>query len=454
MAFLQQIANKFRPRLPNQETHAPPESVGYGTFFGVYLPSILSIFGVIMYLRLGVILGKLGLVPTLSIVILSSLITFLTSLSISSISTNMKVEKGGAYYMISRCLGIDFGTALGIPIYLAQAIGIAFYLLGFSETLCASFPELNSVYVSIVTLLVLGILGFFSTTIVLKTQLLIFLVIIASLCSVFFGNPIPYSTMEPVGRMGYWTGFAIFFPAVTGILSGVSMSGDLKDPRKSLPLGTIGAVLTGFVVYVLLVLFLWSSVPRQLLVKDTMICEHIARYGSLVILGIWGATLSSALGSILGAPRTLQALAEDGIVFKFLGKSIGKNKEPKIASLFTIVLTACFLFFGKIDSVAPILTMFFLISYCILNLVAGIETLMHNPSWRPSFTMKPWVYFTGAILCLIGMFMINAGATFLSLLIVLSIYFFRGRKLSSNWEDICFAILMQVTKSTAYRLKT
>lgn len=435
-----------------EETKSP----GFGAFFGVFLPSALSIFGVIMYLRLGSILGRIGLYPTLAIIGVSSLITLLAALSISSIATNMKVDKGGVYYMISRSLGIDFGSAIGIPLYIAQTIGIAFFIMGFSETFHALFPQYDPQMISLITLGALGLLGYISTSFVLKTQGVIFLAIIASLVSLFLSEqtytPVTYTRVA--NSMGYWAAFAIFFPAVTGIEAGISMSGVLKNPSRSIPIGTIAAVISGLIVYVCLALFLAQRVPRALLAAEPLICQDIARWKVLIVVGIFGATLSSALGAILGAPRTLQAIAEDGVVFRFLGLEHGANKEPRIAMLFTLLLAAVFISFGKIDAIAPILTMFFLISYGILNLVCGLETVMGNPSWRPTFQIPYWASFGGALLCFIAMLMINAGATLLALLAVFLIYFFRGRKLSSNWDDMCFGIMMYFIKTTVYKLKS
>lgn len=456
MTFLQAAFTKLRGK--KEEPGAQESPAGgkrYGTFFGVYMPSALAIFGVVMYLRLGVILGQIGLVPTLLIIAFSSLITLLVSLSISSIATNMKVDNGGVYYIISRSLGIDFGSAVGIPLYLAQSIGIAFYMMGFSETLHALVPSLDPMMVSLGTLAVLGILSFYSTDGVMKTQMFIFATIAASLVSLFWkkqGLQVVEIPLAP-NHLSFWAAFAIFFPAVTGIEAGVSMSGLLKNSRKSLPFGTIAANLTGLVVYLALAIFLWKAVPSSVLAENSMICLEIARWKLLVIVGIFGATLSSALGAIICAPRTLQAIADDGVVFKILGKGFGKNQEPRIAVVFTLLIGALFISIGSIDMIAPILTMFFLISYGTLNLVCGLESLMHNPSWRPSFAIPAWVCFTGALLCLLAMLMINAGATIMALVAVFGIYFFRGRKLSCSWDDICFGILMFFTKATVYRLK-
>ena len=448
---------RFRRRAMSAQP-SQQEDVGqtYGTFMGVYLPSSLAIFGVIMYLRLGMVVGKVGIVPTLTIIGLSSLITLLAALSIASITTNMKVNKGGAYYIVSRSLGIDFGSAIGIPLYLGQAIGLAFFVLGFAETVHALYPACEIKTVSLITLVGLGMLGFLSTRFVLKTQLVIFAVIFASLISLFLGKKvIESSTVTEIStRMSYWAAFAIFFPAMTGIEAGMSMSGVLKNPRRSLPIGTLAAAFSGLIVYLLLALFLWYRVPCNVLAINNMICQEIARWSFLIIAGIWGATLSSAVGAILAAPRTLQALAEDGIVFRFLSKEHGKHAEPRMATFFTLLLSTVFVIIGDINLIAPILTMFFLISYGMLNLVCGLEAVMGNPSWRPTFKIPAWASFGGALLCLLAMLMIDAGATIVALSFVFLIYFFRGRKLSSNWDDIRFGILMLFIKKTVYRLKS
>lgn len=459
MELVGRLLDKLRFSQQTSTVDSTPQessSQSYGAFFGVYLPSALAIFSMIMYLRLGTIIGRVGIMPTLSIIGISSLITLLAALSISSIATNMKIHKGGAYYIISRSLGIDFGAAIGIPLYFAQAIGIAFCLLGFSETIHALIPTTDPKIISLITLAVLGFLSFFSTKLVLKTHLVIFIAIMASLASLFLGNKmIDVSTLPAISsRMGFWTAFALFFPAVTGIEAGISLSGVLKNPSRALPIGTIASVLSGLVIYIGVALFLWTRVPNTVLAQNPFVCQEIARWSFLILVGIWGATLSSALAALLGAPRTLQALAEDKIVFSFLSKEQGKNREPRHATLITMLLASLFILFGNIDLIAPVLTMFFLISYGILNLVCGLETLMDNPSWRPTFKIPASVSFSGTLFCFLAMLMINAGATIVSLFFVTLIYFFRGRKLSSNWDDICFGILMLFTKKIVYSLKS
>ncbi len=431
------------------------DSEGYRTFHGVYLPSILTILGVILYLRLGQILGEMGIVSTLSIIFIATTITLITALSISATATNMRVGSGGAYYMISRSFGIGIGSAVGIPLYCAQAIGTAFYVMGFSESVHYLFPSIALNTIEFSTLAVVGIVTFISTNLVMRMQFMIFVLVILSLISFLCGvtlDDISTTTTTFKSSMGYWTAFAIFFPAVTGVEAGVSMSGELKNPQRSLPLGAISAVITGLLIYLGATYLLWTRVPRQTLIEDTMIMQHVAMFGPLILLGIWGATSSSALGSMLAGPRTLQAIANDGILPRFIGKSFGKSGEPRIASVITLGIAAVCVYLGDLDFIAPILTTFFLISYGMLNLAAGLESLMNNPSWRPTISVPAALSFLGAGMCIFTMLMIDPGASFTAAFVAIIIYAFMSRRLTTSWDDIRQGVWMYFSRNAIYHL--
>lgn len=430
---------------------------GFGTFFGVYLPGVLSMFGAIIYLRFASIIGSLGLLQTLAVVFISCFIVFITVLSISSAATNRHVGGGGTYYMVSRSLGIEIGSAIGVPLFIAQALTISLCAVGFGESIHPFFPSIPISYLGVATLCILMGLAYYSASIVLKTQFVIFLIIAGSLASLFLGFDVtPENPTEGFNEnliSPFWAGFALFFPATTGVESGVSMSGDLRSPRKSLPLGSIAVLLTGFAVYTAIPFFLWSHAPRDLLVTDPLVIQHIARFQTLIIAGIWAATLSTVLSGLLAAPRTLQALAVDGVFPQFLAKEWGRNKEPRIATLFCFGIAVVGVLYGSIDKIAPILTMFYLIAYATLNLATGLEELLGNPSWRPTFRVHWSISILGVVLCLLAMFMIDPGVTLMALIFVVVIYLFmRRRNISMEWEDIRDGILVFLSRFAIYRL--
>ncbi|MDR2850075.1 MAG: amino acid permease, partial [Verrucomicrobiota bacterium] len=430
----------------------------FGTFKGVYTPSILTILGVIMYLRSGWVLGHVGLPLTLLIVTLSSAVTFLTGLSVSALATNMRVKGGGAYYIVSRSLGVEAGGAIGIPLFLAQAISIAFYVAGFAEALVAVAPSLDVKTVGLLTLAVLGLLTTFSADLALRTQFVVMGAIALSLVSLFLGAPPDPATLAPPATppapLGFWTVLAVFFPAVTGILSGVGMSGDLKKPSRSIPLGTLAAVLTGYVIYLAIPVFLSFTVhDRGVLITDPLIVQKTARWGSLILLGIWAACLSSAVGCLLAAPRTLQALARDGVLPQFLGRGYGAGNDPRLATAIALAIGAAGILLGDINLIAPVLTMFYLTAYGLLNLSAGLEEWMANPSWRPTFRVPAWISLLGFAACVKMMLMISAGATLVAMAFVAAIYWLMQRRaMRARWGDMRVGLLMFIARVVVRRL--
>ena len=414
-----------------------------------------------MYLRFGWVVGNVGLIGTLIIVTLATSITFLTSLSIASIATNAPVKAGGAYFLISRSLGVEMGGAIGIPLYLAQAFSVALYIMGFSESMVAIFPTLNIKVVGIVTTIFLTLLALFSTKAAIRAQFVILAVIAFSLISFFLGSPIENTHIELWGvpaaeSVNFWTVFAVFFPAVTGIMAGVNMSGDLKDPAKSIPKGTFMAVGVGYVIYMIVPFFFAFRADAATLVSDNMIMQKIALWGFAILLGIWGATLSSAVGSLLGAPRVLQALTNDKVLpskLSFLSKGSGNEQIPRAATIFTSIIALILIIVGDLNMIAPILTMFFLTTYGTLNLTSGIETLLQSPSFRPKFKVH-WIFsFLGTIGCVAVMFLINALATAVAMIFIVGIYIWlRRRRLKTTFGDVTRGMLLQIVRYALLRL--
>ena len=452
---------KSSPDNNSISTVAPPaQASGLGTFGGVFTPSILTILGVIMYLRFGWVVGNAGLIGTLIIVTISTAITFLTALSVCAIATDKVVRAGGAYYMISRSLGIETGGAVGISLYFAQAVSVALYTIGFAESLVRAkinifglsinFQDygLNQTYVALIITVLVGILAVTSAELAIKAQYFIMAAIVISLLMFALGSPLPgvepqWLSAPPETALPFWSVFAVFFPAVTGIMAGVNMSGDLKDPIKSLPTGTLAAVGTGYVIYMILPIFMaMRADSANLIDSDVFVMQETALkgFGFTMLLGVWGATLSSAIGSILGAPRVLQALARDGVLpplFSFLGKGHGKDDEPRIGTWVSLGIAIAAVCIGDLNLIAPILSMFFLTTYLVLNVSAAIEGFLQSPSFRPSFRVHWSLSLLGAIGCLGVMFLIDALATVFAAVIVLGIYIWlQRRELETTWGDV------------------
>lgn len=424
----------------------------FGTFGGVFVPNVLTILGVIMFLRTGWVVGNAGLKNALIILCIANSITLLTALSLSAIATNTRVGGGGAYFLISRSLGLEIGGSIGLPLYLAQGISVAFYIIGFVESLDFIWPGLDVRIISSVVLLVLFAVAWIGTSLVVKTQYFILLCLIAALVSFFAGiNPLPEwkENLSPAyeNKQDFWSIFAIFFPAVTGVMSGVSMSGDLKNPSKSIPSGTIWAVIITFLVYGGQMLWLAMNSPRSELMGNNLVMRDTAAFGPLIFVGLWAATLSSALASLLAAPRTLQALAGDGVVPRILARGWGKNREPKIALVVSVILAEVCLYYGDLNLIAPVISMFFLATYGTINLVAGLERWVFNPSYRPTFKVHWLPSILGALGCVLVMLVLNPLATLVAVVIISGVYsMLKRRQYQTGWGDVRSGFWFAVTR--------
>ena len=413
-----------------------------GTFLGVYTPTILTILGVIMYLRFGWVTGHLGLSQTILVVIIANAITLVTTLSFSSMATNMRVGVGGAYFIISRSLGLGIGAAIGIPLFLSQAVSITLYSYGLAESLLIVWPDLPLLPACIGIVIVVSALSVYGANFALKAQVPLLALVGVSLVALAVGaltmsRETIEPTIGPVSEIGFWVGFAVFFPAVTGVMAGLSLSGDLKNPGKAIPLGAIAAAVTGFLIYLLIPVLLTSAAQPIELQNNSLIWLKIAPFGALLILpGLWGAILSSAVGSVLGAPRTLQALAKDQIanhrVRSWVSSEIGLRSALALSA--GIALVAVYL--GDLNAVAQVVTMFFLTVYGTINIVAGLETLSGDPSWRPKFRI-PWAVNIGCgLACLWVMFLISPVASIIAIAVEILLWLlFSRREQRATWGD-------------------
>ena len=404
----------------------------FGTFAGVFTPDVLTILGVIMYLRLGWVVGNAGLLGAIIIIVLAKSITICTGLSMSSITTNIKIGAGGAYSIISKSLGLEAGGSIGIPFYISQTLAAALYIVGFTEGWLLLFPSHDPQIIMVLTWIALLVLSYFSTNAALKFQFFILLIIVLSLISFFLTPNERLDTYSLVGKFedaGFWQVFAIFFPAVTGIMAGANLSGELKNPRKAIPFGTMSAIGVTLIIYISLAYALAIFIPANELRLDQMAIVNNSKIAIFVIMGILAATFSSALGSIVGAPRILQALAtERTIPFnQFFEKRTSKG-EPRNAIAFTALIVVVALFLGNLDSLATLITLFFLITYGTLNLVVFIQQGMKIISFRPTFKIPKFVSFFGAAGCMVIMFLINPVFTVIAFIIIVLLYSYLTRK--------------------------
>ncbi|MEO1266930.1 MAG: amino acid permease [Myxococcota bacterium] len=431
----------------------------FGTFGGVFTPSILTILGVIMFMRTGFVTGQAGILYAVLILVFSKLITFLTGLSISAISTNTEVKGGGAYFLISRSLGPEFGGAIGLTLYLAQAFSVPFYIIGFVEALTKSVPWASThvLEVSLATTLALFVVNYVGAGLAIKAQYFILAILVLAIVTfmggailrfdtaLFMANTQPLYT-EP--SYNVWSIFAIFFPAVTGIMAGVNMSGDLKEPTRSIPRGTLMAIVAGFTIYLVQIVLTGGSQTREQLRDapyETLLDHALFGMDFFVVGGVFAATISSAIGSFMGAPRILQALARDNIfpALKPFAKGTVKGDEPRRGLWLTLFLTCMVLFAANVvggdalNLVGSILTMFFLFTYGMTNMAAFVESVSGNPSFRPRFRQFHWsTALLGAVGCFGATFLIDQVSALVAMAITVVIFLYIERRvLSTTFGD-------------------
>lgn len=458
--------------------HAPSQPAERGHGFGtmpVFLASISTILGAVLFLRFGYAVGHVGVLGTLLIIALGHMVTLPTALAIAEIATNRRVEGGGEYFIISRSFGTTIGAAIGISLYLSQAISVAFYTIAMAEAfrplgpafLALTGVEFDPRMVSLPATVALAALVIArGADLGVKALAFVVAVLAASLLAFFLGGPVN-GAAEGVSLTAaipaadpFMLVFAIVFPAFTGMTAGVGLSGDLANPRRSLPLGILGATVVGMAVYVAVVFKLAASAPPEVLAADPLVMSQIALWGPIVPIGLVCATISSALGSILVAPRTLQALAADGVaplpaVNGFLAAGRGPQNEPRNATLVTAGLALAFVAAGSVDFVARIISMFFMVTYGALCAISLLEHFAARPSYRPSFRSKWWLSLLGAGMCLFLMFQMDPLYALAAIVAMIVLYrvIESTRGGESDLAAIFLGVMTQATRHLQVRLQ-
>lgn len=440
----------------------------FGTFGGVFTPSLLTILGVIMFLRFNTVVGFAGLWNALAILGGATAITFITGLSIASIATNMRVQGGGAYYLISRSLGAESGGVIAVFFFIAQAVAVTLYVVGFTEALFSVFPGLGLSFREVATLTngIVFLCVYVGAGWTIRLQYFILAVLFASVLSFLAGAGLAFSpdvlraNLVPAWKTGhaFFPVFALFFPAVTGIMAGVNMSGDLKDPSRAIPRGTFAAIGVSTLIYAAIAVGLAGSVSRAELLGPGFVLKDRAWSGVLVYAGVFAATLSSALGSMMGAPRILQAFARDNVFrrLKWFGRGSGAAGEPRRAIVLTFLIAQAGIYAGDLNAIAPVITMFFLMTYGTVNLACFYESIARNPSFRPTFRRHHWsIALVGALGCVGVMFLINALWAAVAIALAALLYFLIARaEILVKWGDLDSGLAYQRARNALLRLET
>ena len=461
---------------PAEPSSAP---VGQGHGFGtmpVFLASVSAVLGAILFLRFGYAVGHVGLAGAFAIILLGHLVTVPTALALSEIATNRKVEGGGEYYIISRSFGLRIGSAIGVARYFAESAEYALYCIAFAESFRPLAPWFQGVtgvtfdprFVSLplcagLILLMLkrgAELGVAALYVVVA-------VVAASLVAFFLGHPVGGESQglhlaDTVSRPdGFFVVFAICFPAFSGMTAGVGLSGDLKNPSRSIPLGTILGTAVGLVIYLAVVVKMsMSATPEQLAGRE-LVMSDIAVWGPMIPIGLACATLSSAIGSCLVAPRMLQAIARDrcvplGAANSMLARGVGPANEPRNATLVTGALALAVVAMGELDFVARLISMFFMVTYGALCAISFLEHFAASPSYRPTFRSRWYLSLTGAVVCVLMMFQMDPVYAILSILAMFALYWatrFAPARTGDDVADLARGVMGQAARRLHIRMQ-
>lgn len=437
----------------------------------VFFTAISTILGAILFLRFGYAVGTIGFWGVIGIVILGHMVTIPTALAISELATNKRVEGGGEYFIISRSFGLNIGATIGIALYLSQAISVAFYIIAFTESFQFFFDYVLNNYgidlprqaISIPAIFILGaVILYKGANLGVKALYFVVAILFVAIIMFFLGSgsaePDSANSLFDNGvfdSSNFFIVFAIIFPAFTGMTAGVGLSGDLKNPSKSIPIGTVVATFGGMIIYFFIIYKLATSANIDDLINNQLIMGDIAIQGKWVIpLGLAASTISSALGSIMVAPRTLQALAMDKafpnkIANYWLAKGRKKDDEPINGSLVTLIIALFFVALGNVNTVAEVISMFFMVTYGALCLISFLNHFGSSPAYRPSFKSRWYLSLLGFIISIWVMFKINTTYAILAFVLMSGLYIFLNyyHKNRKGFESIFSNAIFQLNRN-------
>ncbi|CAG9765408.1 unnamed protein product [Ceutorhynchus assimilis] len=500
---------------PSKTSDTIPGQLKFGWIQGVLIRCLLNIWGVMLFLRLSWVVGQAGIAQAILLILITTIVTSITALSMSAISTNGVIKGGGTYYMISRSLGPEFGGSIGLIFSLANAVACAMYVVGFCESLqdlLKSFGvsivdnSVNDVrIIGCITLVVLTVIVVVGMAWEAKAQLVLLVILLIAILDfligcligpgsdkvkargfVGFNSTVIWQNMFPDYReiegvqYEFFKVFAVFFPAATGILAGANISGDLKDPQKAIPKGTLIAILITTLSYIIMATFAGGTVLRDAsgnitdllhgtlskckpnctygLQNSFQVIELASLEGSLIYAGCFAATLSSALASLVSAPKVFQALCKDKLYprIEWFAKGYGANNEPLRGYILTFVIAIGFILIGELNLIAPLISNFFLAAYMLINFSTFHASLAKPVGWRPTFKYyNMWLSLAGSILCVLVMFLISWWTALLTFAAILALYLIVSYgKPNVNWGSTTQAQIYKNALSAAQQLNT
>lgn len=483
----------------------PSPNVKFGWIKGVLMRCLLNIWGVMLFLRLSWVVGQAGIAQASLLILTTSVVTIITALSMSAISTNGVIKGGGTYYMISRSLGPEFGGSIGLIFSMANAVACAMYVVGFGESLITLIPEHaymvskswdQAIYGCITIVLLTGIV-IVGLEWEAKAQIVLLFILLAAIADfcigaligpksdvevaqgfVGFNTTVFYDNVKPDYRKfegvehNFFSVFSIFFPAATGILAGANISGDLKDPQKSIPKGTLLAIFLTTISYIVIAIIAGCTVLRDASGELGVPCVNdechyglhhsndvirlVSAFGPLIYGGCFAATLSSALASLVSAPKVFQALCQDKLYpyLEFFAKGYGANNEPVRGYALTFIIAVSFILMGGLNQIAPLISNFFLAAYALINFATFHASLAKPVGWRPTFRLyNMWLSLVGAVVCVAIMFVISWGTALLTFACLLALYLLVSyRKPDVNWGSTTQAQTYKAALSGVHQL--
>ncbi|KAH0836278.1 Solute carrier family 12 member 9 [Fonsecaea pedrosoi] len=503
-AYIRAIPSKVEKSFLHHDS-VPPRPAGgsekLGTLSGVFVPTSLNVLSILMFIRFGFILGQSGVIGMLAMLVAAYAINLVTTMSLSAVASNGTVRGGGAYYLISRSLGPEFGGAIGLVSYLGFVFNTGMNAVALVDCLTYNFgaesgnwandlPEgqwWKYLWSTLVVVLCVAICMAGSAIFARASNGLLFILLLATFSVPFSAiirspfqtkkqflqftglrletlreNLLPHFTKgaagsELKGKENYQDIFGILFPATGGILAGASMSGDLKNPSVSIPRGTLGGLALTFVAYTLVIVAMAASITRESFYRNVNVVQDASISGVLILAGELATTFFSVLMGIIGPAKQLQAIARDRVVpgLSIFGQGTMKKDEPIYAILCTFAVTQLVLLLD-INQIASLITMTYLMTFFALNVATFLLKIGSAPNFRPSFSyFNWWTAASGALLSVGSMFFVDgisaSGSVCLLLILIIMIHYTTPPK---PWGSISEVLIYHQVRKYLLRLKT